>query len=179
MANDPESSGAATLVADRLHSAAIHLLRRVRKVDEESGLSAARLSALSVLVFGGPTTIGQLARVEQVSAPTMTRLVQALERDGLVVREAHEADGRAVRLRATDEGRSILEQGRERRVSELAALLDRLPADELRALGDAVAAIEALLGRPPSASSAYAADTAERRWSDLSDDSSGSGGTSG
>jgi DNA-binding MarR family transcriptional regulator len=179
MANDPESSGAATLVADRLHSAAIHLLRRVRKVDEESGLSAARLSALSVLVFGGPTTIGELARVEQVSPPTMTRLVQALERDGLVLREAHEGDGRAVRLRATDEGRHILERGRRRRVAELASLIERLPADELQALGDAAESIEILLGRPPSASSAYAARTAERRWSDLSDDSSGSGGTSG
>jgi DNA-binding MarR family transcriptional regulator len=179
MANDLESSRDATFVADRLHSAAIHLLRRVRKVDEESGLSAARLSALSVLVFGGPTTIGELARVEQVSAPTMTRLVQALERDGLVSREPHEEDGRAVRLRATDEGRRILERGRKRRVAELATLLERLAAEELSALGDAADAIEALLGRPPSAASAYAARTAERRWSDLSDDSSGSGGTSG
>jgi DNA-binding MarR family transcriptional regulator len=179
MANDLESSDDAAFVADRLHSAAIHLLRRVRRVDEESGLSAARLSALSVLVFGGSTTIGELARVEQVSAPTMTRLVQALERDGLVAREAHEGDGRAVRLTATDEGRSILGWGRRRRVAELAGLLERLPADELQALGDAAEAIEVLLGRPPSASSAYAARTAERRWSDLSDDSSGSGGTSG
>src|SRR5262245_1351920 len=178
MANDLESSQA-VVVADRLHSAAIHLLRRVRRVDEESGLSAARLSALSVLVFGGPRTIGELARVEQVSAPTMTRLVQALERDGLLVREAHEGDGRAVRLRATAEGTTILQQGRERRVAELAGLLESLPADELRTLGEAAEAIEILLGRPTSASSAYAARTAERRWSDLSDDSSGSGGTSG
>jgi len=179
MAKDHGSSRDAAFVADRLHSAAIHLLRRVRKVDEESGLSAARLSALSVLVFSGPTTIGELARVEQVSAPTMTRLVQALERDGLVVREAHEKDGRAVRLQATDEGRDILGRGRERRVAELATLLERLPADDLQSLGEAADTIEALLGRPPSASSAYAARTAERRWSDLSDDSSGSGGTSG
>jgi DNA-binding MarR family transcriptional regulator len=178
MANDHESSEA-VVVADRLHSAAIHLLRRVRRVDEESGLSAARLSALSVLVFGGPRTIGELARVEQVSAPTMTRLVQALERDGLLVREAHEGDGRAVRLRATDAGRVILVRGRERRVAELAGLLESVPADELRALAEAAEAIEILLGRPTSASSAYAAHTAERRWSDLSDDSSGSGGTSG
>jgi DNA-binding MarR family transcriptional regulator len=179
MANDLESSADPSRVADRLHSAAIHLLRRVRKVDEESGLSAARLSALSVLVFGGPTTIGELARVEQVSAPTMTRLVQALERDGLIVREAHEADARAVRLRATPSGREILERGRACRVAELAQLLERLEPDELRALGQAAETVERLLGRPPSATSAYAAHTAERRWSDLSDDSSGSGGTSG
>jgi DNA-binding MarR family transcriptional regulator len=184
MANDLESSPSSTPgstheVADRLHSAAIHLLRRVRKVDEASGLSASRLSALSVLVFGGPTTIGELARVEQVSAPTMTRLVQALERDGLVAREAQEGDARAVRLRATPKGRRILEGGRERRVDEVAQLLESLSDAELRLLGEAAETVERLLGRPPSAASAYAARTAERRWSDLSDDSSGSGGTSG
>ncbi len=179
MANDRTSSTELEVVADRLHSAAIHLLRRVRKVDEASGLSAARLSALSVLVFAGPATIGQLARVEQVSAPTMTRLVQALERDGLVTRETQEGDARVVRVRATPEGARILELGRKRRVEELAHLLEALPPAELAALGSAAETIEHFLGRPLSATSAYAARTAERRWSDLSDDSSGSGGTSG
>src|SRR5919199_1876113 len=80
-------------VADRLHSAAIHLLRRLRKVDEASGLSAPRLSALSVLVFAGPRTLGELAAAEQVRPPTMTRLVRALERSGLVTREHDPDDG--------------------------------------------------------------------------------------
>jgi DNA-binding MarR family transcriptional regulator len=166
-------------VADRLHSAAIHLLRTVRKVDAASGLSAARLSALSVLVFGEARTVGELARIEQVSAPTMTRLVQALERDGLVARAVHEADARSVLVRATPRGRRLLELGRARRVDELAQRLRGLPTGELILLADAAASVERLLGRPTSASSAYAADTAERRWSDLTDDSSGSGGTSG
>jgi DNA-binding MarR family transcriptional regulator len=179
MANESESSLDPRDVADRLHSAAIHLLRRVRRVDEESGLSAARLSALSVLVFGGPRTIGDLARFEQVSPPTMTRLVQGLERDGLVAREAHEGDARAVRLRPTEHGRRILKRGRARRVEELSQLLGRLSREELEELSSAAATVERALGRPTSASSAYAAHTAERRWSDLSDDSSGSGGTSG
>src|SRR5215510_1557476 len=117
-------------VADRLHSAAIHLLRRVRRVDDESGLTAARLSALSVLVFGGPTTLGALARAEQVSAPTMSRLVTALERDDLVVREPHAEDGRAVVVAASPRGREILERGRERRIAELAELLDGLGPGE-------------------------------------------------
>ena len=90
-----------TEVADRLHSAAIHLLRRIRKVDEASGLSAARLSALSVLVFGGATTVGALARAEQVSAPTMSRLVSGLERDGFV-RPRGSRGRRASRARARD-----------------------------------------------------------------------------
>jgi DNA-binding MarR family transcriptional regulator len=134
-----------TEVADRLHSAAIHLLRRIRKVDEASGLSAARLSALSVLVFGGATTVGALARAEQVSAPTMSRLVTGLERDGFVVREADEADARAVRVRATPKGRRVLVQGRERRVSELVELLEGVSADELRTLGSAAEIMERIL----------------------------------
>jgi DNA-binding MarR family transcriptional regulator len=137
-------------VADRLHSAAIHLLRRVRRVDEETGLSAARLSALSVLVFGGPTTLGRLARAEQVSAPTMSRLVSGLERDGLVAREAHERDGRSTLLRATDEGRRILLAGRERRIGELAELFADLSDDELATLGEAASIVESALARPPS-----------------------------
>ena len=132
-------------VADRLHSAAIHLLRRIRKVDEASGLSAARLSALSVLVFGGPTTVGALARAEQVSAPTISRLVSGLERDGFVVREVDEEDARAVRVRATPKGRRVLAQGRERRVAELVQLLEDVSADELRTLGSAAAIVERVL----------------------------------
>jgi len=139
-------------VADRLHSAAIHLLRTLRKVDEASGLTASRLSALSVLVFGGPTTLGELARAEQVSAPTMSRLVRGLERDGLVVREALAEDARAVRVRATARGRRILERGRERRVAELVRLLSGKPATELETLGVAADILEELLApaRRPS-----------------------------
>jgi DNA-binding MarR family transcriptional regulator len=166
-------------VADRLHSAAIHLLRRVRRVDDESGLTAARLSALSVLVFGGETTLGGLARAEQVSAPTMSRLVTTLERDGLARREPHDADGRVVVVRATEEGRRILVRGRERRIAELVGLLGVLTASELATLDRAARLVEQVSALPPSARSAYAGDTAERRWSDLSDDSTGSGGTSG
>lgn len=140
-----ESLSSRAEVADRLHSAAIHLLRRIRKVDEASGLSAARLSALSVLVFGGPTTVGALARAEQVSAPTISRLVSGLERDGFVVREVDEEDARAVRVRATPKGRRVLAQGRERRVAELVQLLEDVSADELRTLGSAAAIVERVL----------------------------------
>ena len=145
MSEDSLSSVDQKEVADRLHSAAIHLLRRIRKVDEASGLSAARLSALSVLVFGGPTTVGALARAEQVSAPTMSRLVSGLERDGFVVREVDEEDARAVRVRATPRGRRVLVQGRERRVTELAQLLDGVSANDLRTLGSAAEILERVL----------------------------------
>ena len=68
------------------------------------GLSPARASALSVVVFGGRHTIGDLAHAEHVSAPTMTRLVVGMERDGLIRREHDARDGRIVWLRPTDEG---------------------------------------------------------------------------
>jgi DNA-binding MarR family transcriptional regulator len=174
-ANDPRL----VEVADRLHSAAIHVLRRVRRVDEESGLTAARLSALSVLVFGGPTTLGRLARAEQVSAPTMSRLVSALVREGLAEREPHADDGRAVVVAASTRGQALLQQGRSRRAAELARLLEGLTDAELASLDDAARTIERVSALPPSAPSAYAGATAERRWSGLSDDSTGSGGTSG
>src|SRR5436189_5059793 len=83
-------------VADRLHSAAIRLLRRLRREDEAMGLTPARASALSIMVFGGPVTMGSLAKAEQVTAPTATRLVVGMERDGLVRREDDEQDGRVV-----------------------------------------------------------------------------------
>src|SRR5260370_22649761 len=65
-------------VANRLHSAAIHLLRRARRVDTETQLPAPQLSALSVIVYPGPITLGALAAAEQGRPPTMTRLVGAM-----------------------------------------------------------------------------------------------------
>jgi DNA-binding MarR family transcriptional regulator len=117
-------------VAERLHAAAIRLLRRLRRQDAAMGLTAARASALSIMVFGGRVNIGQLAQAEQVSAPTMTRLVVGLERDGLVRRDSDPDDGRVVWLQATARGTRILHEGRRRRVEALAADLAALePAD--------------------------------------------------
>src|SRR2546429_2471618 len=101
-----------TEIADRLHSAAIYLLRRVRVRDRESGIGPAQLSALSVLVFGGPRSLGELADAEQVRPPTMSRIVTGLERAGLVRRHATQ-DGRRVRLDASAKGRMILEAVRQ------------------------------------------------------------------
>jgi DNA-binding MarR family transcriptional regulator len=135
--------------ADRFHSAAIHALRHVRRDDPESGLSAARLSALSVLVFGGPRTLGELAAAEHVRPATMTRIVQALEQEGLVRREADPEDGRVTRLHATAKGERVMWRGRERRVANLAALLSRLPADEIAQIRLAAELIERALAQQP------------------------------
>jgi DNA-binding MarR family transcriptional regulator len=129
-------------LADRLHSAAIHLLRTLRRVDDETGLTAPRLSVLSVLVFAGPRTLGQLARAEQVKPPTMTRLVEALERERLVKRKADPADGRVTIITATKKGETLMWLGRSRRVESLAARLNELTAEECAELGHAASMME-------------------------------------
>ena len=116
-------------IADRLHSAAIHLLRRLRVRDRESGIGPAQLSALSVLVFAGPRSLGELAEAEQVRPPTMSRIVAGLVRAGLVRRGKTE-DGRRVRLEATAKGTRILQEGRMRRVESLAMALSALSLEE-------------------------------------------------
>jgi DNA-binding MarR family transcriptional regulator len=132
-------------VAERLHAAAIHLLRRLRRQDDAMGLTPARASALSIMVFGGRVTIGQLAQAEQVSAPTMTRLIVGLERDGLVRREDDPNDGRVVWLEATAKGTRILHEGRRRRVEALAADLATLEPAERDTLAQAADIIERVL----------------------------------
>ena len=136
----------ADTVADRLHSAAIHLLRRLRVEDEALGISAPRLSCLSVLVFGGPKRIGELARIEQVEPPTMTRLVDGLVRDGLALREPDPDDARAVRVRATPTGARTLRRGRAQRVETLERVLATLSPADLAALGHGVDVLERVLG---------------------------------
>lgn len=128
--------------ADRLHSAALHLLRRLRREDDAAGLTAPHLSALSVVVFGGPLTLGELAAAEQVKAPSMTRIVQKLERAGLVAREADPADRRVARVRATDAGAGVLRAGRSRRVEALAERLRALGPGEREALERAAEILE-------------------------------------
>src|SRR5919106_1566617 len=132
-------------IADRLHSAAIHLLRRLRAEDEALGNSAPRLSALSVLVFAGPKRIGELARIEQVEPPTMTRLVDGLVRDGLAVREPDPQDARAVRVRATATGARTLRRGRAKRLDALTDTLSSLSPADLAALGHGVEVLERIL----------------------------------
>jgi DNA-binding MarR family transcriptional regulator len=131
-------------LADRLHSAAIRVLRRLRVEDAASGVSAPRLSALSVLVFGGARTIGELAAAEQVRPPTISRLVRDLERDGLIERAADPKDARVQRVGATAAGRALLAAGRRRRVSRLAESVEALSPAERAALAAALPLLERL-----------------------------------
>jgi DNA-binding MarR family transcriptional regulator len=132
--------------ADKLHSAAIHLLRRLRVRDRESGIGPAQLSALSVLVFGGARSLGELAEIEQVRPPTMSRIVAGLVRAGMVRRGATD-DGRRVRLEATTKGTKILQEGRRRRVESLAQALSSLPEEDRQRITELSSLLEQLLRR--------------------------------
>ncbi len=135
----------AEALADQLHSAAIHLLRKLRKEDDASGLSAPRLSALSVVVFGGPHTLGQLAAAEQVKPPTMTRIVTGLEQEGLVKRIGDPRDRRLTRIQATVKGQKVLTAGRARRVEKLAAAVRDLRRSELAELTRGVQLLQQII----------------------------------
>ncbi len=123
-------------VADRLHSASIHLLRRLRIRDRESGIGPAQLSALSVLVFGGPKSLAELAEIEQVKPPTMSRIVAGLERSKLVKSEAEKDDARRIRIAPTAKGEKVMWEGRQRRVEMLADLIADLSARDVQKLGE-------------------------------------------
>ena len=129
-------------VADAIHSAAIHLLRKVRKEDDRTGITPSRLSALSVLVFGGPMRVTDLARAEHVKPPTMTRIVAALEAGGLARRTSDAADGRSMRIEATRRGTRLMQEGRRRRVVRLGDALRGLSRQDVALLARAAEIIE-------------------------------------
>jgi DNA-binding MarR family transcriptional regulator len=134
-------------VADRLHSAAIHLLRHARKQDVLAGAGPARLSALSVLVFGGPMALRQLAAAEQVKAPTMSRIVDGLKRSGLARIETDPSDARRIRVTATAKGERLLRRARTRRVEQLAEILSGATNRDLDTLLRAAQLIEGVVKR--------------------------------
>ncbi len=138
-----KSTGEAHAIAERVHSVALRLLRRLRKSDLAMGLSPAKSSALSVLVFGGAQTLKDLAAAEQVKAPTMSRLVAELEADGLATKTMDAGDRRALKIAATAKGKALLEAGRERRLAVLAKQVAGLSAADQELLKRSAA----LLGR--------------------------------
>jgi DNA-binding MarR family transcriptional regulator len=131
-------------LARRLHGVAIRLLRRARREDAAFGLPPAQMSALSVLVFGGPTTLSALAAAEQVQPPTMTRIVDALEKAGLAARTQDTTDRRRFRIAATRDGVRLMHAGRDRRVAVLAAMLSGLDRRQRAMLTEAVGLLEQL-----------------------------------
>jgi len=109
----------------------------VRVADAEAGVSAPKLSALSVLTFGGAMSLTSLARAEQVTAATMSKLVSDLEADGLVAKRVDRRDKRGLRIEVTAKGRGLMEEGRRRRLALLQKRLAKLTREERARLLDA------------------------------------------
>ena len=130
--------------ANRLHSAAIHLLRWVRMADRETGLSPERLSVLSILAFTGPRTVGEIAEMELVSAPAISRILNGLEGEGLVARGRVQGDRRYVRVVATPKAKRLVDGARSRRLERMAARLGGLSRKELQAIRAATEILERL-----------------------------------
>jgi DNA-binding MarR family transcriptional regulator len=133
----------ATELAARLASLSTVLQRHLAHADSGDGLTRARLSALALLVLGGPRTLGDLAAAERVRPPTMTRLVHAMEADGLVARRPNPDDGRSIIIRATAHGEAQLELGRARQIAPLAEAISDLDRGDRNRLDEATD----LLGR--------------------------------
>jgi DNA-binding MarR family transcriptional regulator len=142
-------TGPAEQAAERIHSAAIHLLRTLRREDARLGVGPAGLSTLSILVFGGPKTVGQLAKLEQVKPPTISRLVKTLERWRMVESGSDPEDRRRTVVRATSTGRTVMRRGRDNRIIALAHRLERCTAPELALLARAGDLIDRVLKHEP------------------------------
>lgn len=139
------SEGNQADIANRLHSVAIHLLRRVRQKDLLTGLAPARLSALSVIGFGGPCTVTDLAEAEQVAMPTISRIVAALVAQGLVERQTDIHDRRTIHLVATSRGMDMLREGQRRRTAQLGTMLAQLTTAEQATIAEAITLMERML----------------------------------
>jgi DNA-binding MarR family transcriptional regulator len=150
MANRRQEPAAVSNLAERLHAVAIRVLRRARRDDAVMGLPPGQASALSVLVFGGPKTLSELAGIEQVQPPTMTRMVDALEQARLIKREQDANDRRRFRIAATPAAVRLMHQGRERRVMVLAQTLAGLDRDQRAVMEKALAILEQLQREPRS-----------------------------
>ncbi|MEO1240387.1 MAG: MarR family winged helix-turn-helix transcriptional regulator [Pseudomonadota bacterium] len=130
--------------ANALHSLCIHLLRRAREADKQSGLSPERLSLLSILAYTGPQTINRLAEMEQVSPPAISRIVTALEKAKLALRKRNADDARVVVVSATPNGKRLVEEGRRRRLDIIAGELSVLPQKDLDMLRLVASVLEKL-----------------------------------
>jgi DNA-binding MarR family transcriptional regulator len=140
----PSISQQSLEAADRVHSAAVHLLRGLRIRDRESGIGPAQLSALSVLVFAGSKSLAELAQAEQVKPPTMSRIVAGLVRAKLAHMATNKDDRRAVVISPTSKGIAVMQQARVRRVESLARAVEALPEPEITLLQKAASTMEKL-----------------------------------
>jgi DNA-binding MarR family transcriptional regulator len=115
---------------------AVTRLARILRYQDPSGLSATQTSTLATVAHRGPLTLGDLAAREHVTPPTITRVVDKLEREGLVLRVPDPRDGRVVMVSLTAAGEAWVAETRSRKTAWLAERLQDLPGADLRCLAD-------------------------------------------
>ena len=130
-----------TQLASRLRLAVMRLARVLRQKAQE-GITPSQLSALVSVEREGPVTLGELAALEGVQPPTMTRIVAALEEADLVEREVDPADRRISRLHITPGARKLLEKNRSRKTAYLASRMRDISDEERDVLARAAALLE-------------------------------------
>jgi DNA-binding MarR family transcriptional regulator len=155
----PDDAESLEAVASALNSGAIHLLRSLAAVDRQAGLTPARLSALSVIVFAGPQQLGGLAAAEGVAGPTMTRIVDGLVAAGLAERRPDPRDGRASEIAATPAGEVLMRAAAGRRISAIASAIAELPAADRRRLTASAGLLDRLAKSVREGSRAAPADS--------------------
>jgi len=131
-------------LASTLRISVMRLSRRMRQERPSDGLTASQLATLASLERHGPLPAGELAAVERVSAPSMTRIIGTLAAADLVERRPHPSDGRQVLVAISATGRSLLTRDRRRRDEWLSSRLDELSPAELDALRHALPLLDRL-----------------------------------
>jgi DNA-binding MarR family transcriptional regulator len=132
-----------TDTASQLRDAIVRTSRRLRQeAATETGLSPAMTAALATINRSGPLTPSELADLERVKRPTMTRTVACLEREGLIERTPDPADGRSFVVVVNDAGREHLARLRRRKSAYLARRLGKLDPEEIETLARAAELLE-------------------------------------
>lgn len=129
-----------------LHRVVLPLDRLLQAADRSVGCSAAQLSILGLLIYLRVATLSDLAERERISVPTASRIVDAMVRAGLVLRQTDEGDRRVVRLRATERGEQVVELACRAREAALAQAMAGLSEEDWKAVGDAAHALNTLFG---------------------------------
>ncbi len=130
-------------VAARLRLSATRLARRLRQ-ESGAGLTPSQLSALAVVDNRGPLTLGNLADVERVAPPSITKVVAKLVADGLVVRSVDSQDRRIVYIATTEKGEALMSESRRRKTAWLASRIAQLDEEQQRCLVDALDVLDHL-----------------------------------
>lgn len=145
MSDVPTSDETAEL-AGRLRLSVTRLARQLRQT-ADSDLSPTQASVLATVSSAGPLALGELAELERVASPTITKVIALLHQKGLVEKLVDPADRRFVRVSLTQDGEALLERTRARKTAWLARQLQDLSPDDLERLAAATEVLEHLTAR--------------------------------